>query len=89
METILYSCGSTFGEMSEEEEESTVLKAVCVRANLSCRMDIELTYYSAGYEQICIHCGSEEHLQAKQGYHPQCRDCEKEKPVHKRGAAKK
>lgn len=80
LETILFSCGSNLsvGDEDEEDDENnitSVIQNVHVRANLSCRSDIEFTYYSAGFELICIHCGAEDDLLEKEGYYPQCQDC--------------
>ena len=58
LETVLYSCGSSFTgcDIEHDEGDATVLEYVFVGANLSCQSDIELTYYSAVYESICIYC---------------------------------
>ena len=56
LDTFLYSCGSML--WNEEDEERSDLMHVYVRANLDCQSQIEFTYYSAGFEDICIHCGT-------------------------------
>uniref|UniRef100_UPI00358F1E8E uncharacterized protein n=1 Tax=Myxine glutinosa TaxID=7769 RepID=UPI00358F1E8E len=88
MDTILYSCGSVFTEINnngdDDPEQDTRLADLYVRANLNCASPIELAYYSAGYEMLCIHCGTEENLVEKAGQYPQCNICTA-KPVPKRG----
>ena len=54
---------------------NNVIQHVHVQENLTCHSSIELTYYSAGYELICIHYGPEDYLLEKEGYYPQCKDC--------------
>ena len=56
LDTFLYSCGRML--WNEEDEERSDLMHVYVRANLDCQSQIEFTYYSAGFEDICIHCGT-------------------------------
>jgi len=88
LDTVLYSCGSTLDDLKPEEgSDETVLNVVFVRANFCCRSAIEYTYYSAGYEPICIYCASEA-PQIREGYYPQCEDCSGEKAISKRGFKK-
>ena len=68
----------------DDAEQDTRLADLYVRADLNCASQIELAYYSAGYEQLCIHCGTEENLFKKEGHYPQCHMCTA-KPVTKRG----
>ena len=49
---------------------------------LNCYKPVEKLYCSAGYEAICVHCGSTDNLNAQDdcSFLPQCADCsEKEK----------
>ena len=55
--------------------DNTCLRDVFVRQNLTCRDGIEITYYGAGNESICIHCASVEDLIADTGYYPICQAC--------------
>ena len=54
LENISYLCGSTFQDISSEVYE-TILE-VLVRRNLTCLDNIEVTYYGAHNEDICIYC---------------------------------
>ena len=85
METVLYSCGSVLKDIETEGDETSVLGDVCVRANLTCTMPIEFTYYSAGYESICIHCGTVDDLVEEVGFHSQCGTCGRKDKIPKRG----
>lgn len=55
---IQYSCGFTFEDLDLSEDH--VLKSVFVKKNLTCNCTIEFTYYSAGFENVCFYCGSDE-----------------------------
>lgn len=83
METILCSCGSILENVDAAED--SVRTNVYVRANLDCRSLIEKSYYSAGYEDICIHCGTVENLVMVDGFYPYCIDCSTEARVNRRG----
>ena len=69
LDNTLYSCGSVFTEINnnggDDPEQESRLTDLYVRANLNCASPIELAYYSAGYEMLCIHCGTEEDLVKK------------------------
>ena len=54
-------------------------KGIFIRLNLVCNTMIELPYYSAGYEKICVHCGDDENLVAKEGKYPICAKCVRNK----------
>ena len=83
METILYSCGSVFENVDAGGDDS-VLTNIYVRANIHCGSQIEKSYYSAGYEDICIHCGTVENLVVMDGLYPYCQDCAREDRVNRR-----
>ena len=90
----MYSCGSdihdidvvdTVIEVNDEEVEArTVLDRVYVRLNLVCNTIIELPYYSAGYEDVCIHCGDTDSLEVQEGMYPICTECLQKKRKQKK-----
>ena len=56
---LQYVCGSS----EYDSEKEGILGKTFVRENLSCTMDIEINYYSAGiYNNICIHCETTKNL---------------------------
>jgi hypothetical protein len=73
IESLMYTCGSVFQDI--DGHESSCLKDVYVRQNLTCRDDIEVTYYGAGNENICIHCGVLDSLILEDGYYAICQSC--------------
>lgn len=73
VEQLMYSCGSVFQDIDGYED--TFLNVVFVRRNLTCRHDIGVTYYGAGNENICVHCGTLEDVLEHQGYYPICQGC--------------
>ena len=64
-----------------------------MRKNLSCISPIETAYYSAGYEEICYHCGSVDNINnaSSDNYYPICQRClsNKKAKVNRRGKKKK
>jgi hypothetical protein len=68
----------------DDPEQETRLADLYVHASLNCASPIELAYYSAGHEILCIHCGTEENLVEKARQYPQC-NISTAKPVPKRG----
>lgn len=48
-------CGAVLQDI--EADEHSVLSYVYVRANLACFVPIEISYFAAGYEPLCYHCG--------------------------------
>ena len=54
------------------------LKDVVFVRQLSCGQPIEKLYYAAKFNDICIHCASEEvsPWSNTEQYYPQCRECE-------------
>ena len=73
VESSLYTCGSVFQEI--DEYESSCFKDVFVRQNLTCREKIEVAYYGAGNENICIHCGTLDDLILEDGCYAICQSC--------------
>ena len=69
----------------EAAEEGSDLMNVYVRANLDCQSQIELTYYSAGFEDICIHCGTVDKLVKANDLYPYCENCSSKATVRRRG----
>ena len=94
---ICHSCGSNVQEIDvgtsvvvvedDEKEARLILDRVFVRQNLVCKTLMELPYYSAGYKDICIHCGEDEDLVVNEGKYPICGKCvaSKKKPINRRG----
>ena len=51
IENLEYTCGSTFADI--ECDDNSVLRAVFVKANLTCNTPTEIPYYSVGNTLIC------------------------------------
>lgn len=85
-----YSCGSTFQDIDCEDDH--VLRKVFVKENIMCKDNIEFSYYSAGFEPICIYCGEDEEY-SDSDFYPLCENCKTEKkqyiPRRKKMAANK
>ena len=73
----MYSCGATLRELLPENFEN-----VDVRDH-DCFDPIEILYYSAKNDPICIYCGEEQPFTID-GQYPQCTNCEDKPPVFKR-----
>ena len=86
---LSYQCGFTLQEV--ETEEGHILKSVFVRKNLTCEVNMELTYYSAGFDPVCFYCGGEDNLQTPEDKYSVCdmRLSGKKTFVQKRGRAGK
>ena len=52
-----------------------LLDRTFMRLNLVCNTMIELPYNSAGYDNICIHCGDNEGVTVPDGKYPICAIC--------------
>lgn len=82
LEDIQYSCGCTFDDL-EIDDDKHVLKSVFVKKNLTCSCNIEITYFSAGFEEICYYCGSDDLHTDEDGndpdeakkFYPLCTEC--------------
>ena len=92
IEDTLYVCGSRISDIevilipSDPPSTADVMKRVFVRANLSCRDDIEVPFYSSEcFASICSHCACECDKHVK-GQYPLCSDCASEgvRPLLKR-----
>ncbi|XP_064639098.1 uncharacterized protein LOC135494758 [Lineus longissimus] len=77
LETISYTCGSKLTEVIRDDDDDTAspLDDIYVRENLTCNSNVELPYYSAGYDPICIYCASEDELLILSGMYPYCQNC--------------
>ena len=65
MDVLTYSCGSLFTELNDDndsQDSESIYSVVYVRKNLNFQSPVEVTYYSAGYSDICYHCGSDDIL---------------------------
>jgi hypothetical protein len=72
------SCGSPLQELDLPAE---LEQKVYVR-ELRCHDPIEILYYTAKYEPICIYCGEREPFSEAYLY-PQCKDCKNKQPIAK------
>ena len=67
----------------------SILDRVFVKLNLICKTIIELPYYTAGHDNICIHCGDDTNLTIKEHQYPMCVKCIRDKkPPKKRKCGK-
>ena len=57
------------------DEEITL--QVFVRADLSCGSPIEIPYYSAKYNDICVNCGGMNELELNDELYPLCDVCKR------------
>ena len=82
---IIYSCGGNICDVADEGQLQC-LNTVYLRLDPICQSKIELPYYSAGFEAICIYCGTTDNPQAHiPKYYPLCKICSHEgKPKIKR-----
>jgi hypothetical protein len=75
LEEIIYSCGANVCDVADDGQLQC-FNAVYSRIDLSCQSNIELPYYSARFEAICIYCGTTDNLQADlPEYYPLCKIC--------------
>ena len=93
-EEFMYTCGTFIQDaVFYDEEYKDVYENVYAKANLTCSSQIEIPFYSACNDPICIYCGTEDRLIVKEGKHPICEPCIARKllPVDKimRGKGKK
>ena len=86
LEYVWYTCGSVFTDIEMTSDED-VLSLVGVRRNLGCSSPIETSYYTAGYDPVCYHCGQKEVLLESDEYYPICENCvsNKREKVQRRG----
>ena len=73
-----FSCGSPLQDLDLPAE---LEKNFFVR-QLNCHDLIEILYYSAKYEPICVYCGEPEPF-ANDARYPQCRNCNGKPPIAK------
>ena len=67
-----FSCGSPLHDMTAELSEKVYVR------DLHCHEPIEILYYTAKYDPICIYCGLPESYKDDNNY-PKCDSC-KDKP---------
>ena len=74
-----------------DEKYKAVYENVYAKANLTCSANIEILYYSAGNDLICIYCGAEDRFKVNPGKYLICEPCIGEKllPVDERKKTKK
>ncbi len=73
LDVLSFSCGAPLQEL----ELSAELKEMVFVRNLQCHDPVEILYYSAKYESICIYCSQPTSDSKK--FYPQCGQC-KDKP---------
>lgn len=69
LEDFDYSCGASIKDLELPEKFADV--EIC---DHNCHPSIELLYYSAKYDPICIHCGVEQPFSNDREY-PICPNC--------------
>ena len=75
LDGMSFSCGSSLQDLEMDHE----LKDTVFVRNMNCCDPIEILYYTAENEPICIHCGQLEPFSNDISY-PQCDSC-KDKPA--------
>lgn len=82
LEDVTFTCGASIQDLELGDRFMDVFAR-----QIRCYDPVEKLYYSVGkYQSVCIHCSSEDSLEEKADYYPQCPDCialQKE-PVKKR-----
>ena len=62
--------------VNKNNPDETVLSKVFARENISCKIPIELPYYSCNtFKQVCIQCGKASKLIVDPQHYPQCECC--------------
>lgn len=81
LENVLYVCGSKLNGVEvistplDPPSTADVFERVFVRANLSCRDDVEVPFYSSEcFALVCSHCACECE-KSEEGQYPLCSDC--------------
>ena len=81
LDTVTYTCGAQLEDLVDIDKQFDDVFCRQIR----CNEQMVKLYYSVGeYETVCIHCGGEESLEERQGYYPQCRDCDNKQHVIRR-----
>ena len=73
-----FVCGLVFQEIMTDKNnpDETVLSKVFARENISCKIPIELPYYSCNaFKQVCIQCGKTSKLIVDLQHYSQCERC--------------
>ena len=76
-EEFNYTCGVLLQDVLLDSTYERIQELIFVKANLNCRIEIEVTYYSACNDAICIYCGCDDisHLVESDGKYPICKTC--------------
>ena len=90
----MYTCGTFIQDaVFYDEDYKDVHENVYVKANLTCSSQIELPYYTAWSDPLCIYCGTEIRLDIQPYKYPICAPCISKKllPIdkHVHGKSKK
>ena len=68
--------------VNKNNPDETVLSKVFARENISCKIPIELPYYSCNtFKQVCIQCGKASKLIVDPPHYPQCECCQEIKKI--------
>ena len=71
---LSFSCGA---QLQDSDSVPDYLKEIVFVRKLSCEDPVEKLYYSAKFEDICIHCSGPVQPWSDNGpYYPQCRACQ-------------
>ena len=75
-EEFIYTCGTFIQDaVFLDDEYKAVYENVYVKANLTCSANIEIPFYSACDDSICIYCGAEDRLNIIPEKYPICQPC--------------
>ncbi len=80
LEDVIYTCGANIADIEEDGTDQPLIQSVYSmvysRLDLTCMTKIEVPYYSAGFEDICIHCGTTDGLkEVGKEFYPICFTC--------------
>ena len=78
LEGMSFSCGSSLQDL---DLPSDLVDEVFTR-DFNCTDPIEVLYYSAKYDPICIYCAKDEPYSSDK--YPQCSDCKEKPPIAKK-----
>ena len=64
-------------DVALDSKYERIQELIFVKGNLTCRTEIEIPYYSACNDAICIYCGCDDkaHLLESDGKYPICKTC--------------
>lgn len=86
LEDVIYTCGANIADIEEDGTDQPLIQSVYSmvysRLDLTCMTKIEVPYYSAGFEDICIHCGTTDDLkEVGKEFYPICCTCLSDRKV--------